>query len=56
MSGTADWSDTTNTLNNTVKHIHVCYCKNKLTKTKKKVVEIINFKTPFYKWKWVVVF
>jgi len=24
VSGTADWSDTTNTLNNTVKHVHWC--------------------------------
>ena len=29
MSGTADWSDTTNTLNNTVKHIHWCVVINK---------------------------
>ena len=25
----------------------VCYCQNKLTKTKKKVVGIIDFKNPF---------
>ena len=51
MSGTADWSDTTNTLNITVKqlkHIHCVLLSNKLTKTKKKVVEITNFKTQFY--------
>ena len=29
MSGTADESDTTNTLNNTVKHIHWCVVINK---------------------------
>ena len=29
MSGTADSSDTTNTLNNTVKHIHGCVVINK---------------------------
>ena len=45
MSGTADWSDTNNKLNNAVKHIHWCVV---ITKTKKKVVEIINFKNPFY--------
>ena len=31
VSGTADWSDTTNTLNNTVKHIHWCVLINKDT-------------------------
>ena len=29
ISGTADWSDTTNTLNNTVKHLHWCVVINK---------------------------
>ena len=43
MSGTADWTDTNNTLNNTVKH-------NTLSKqmNEDKEVEILNFKTQFY--------